>query len=323
METPPRPVPPTTSRPGGLPQPGSFQFQQQQQRPSLSYFIFLSILFFIISNNGGEVGVSERNSVDQLAAALARREMRRDGLAVWLGINTTYSASNGTNASEIIEFEPTSSLNPVLLPLVRQLVRQGEPLEHVFFPQNLTGIVKGRWAPGHWTYEQLGLEETFNVTSLVERANEAVPTVGEGSAPLNMTVESESVKGNETTLPQRRDRVGEGIAEKDVVANNDTVPSRVMVNQTTTFNRTELQAYFDFHLGGRVTFNNLREEQSSVIGPVVLPTKGDDSGTLLKARVGELAEWERSGPAVYLKVRHHLCSRMWLKLTLLIREISV
>ncbi|GAA5856131.1 hypothetical protein JCM9279_004922 [Rhodotorula babjevae] len=78
---------------------------QQPQRPSISYFVFLSLLFYLMnssSNQGNSLGLQPRDDdsfqrrLDHQRAALLRREARAEGIARWLGdsnSSTDYLAS--------------------------------------------------------------------------------------------------------------------------------------------------------------------------------------------------------------------------------------
>ncbi|KPV74291.1 uncharacterized protein RHOBADRAFT_54134 [Rhodotorula graminis WP1] len=79
---------------------------QQPQRPSISYFVFLSLLFYLMNSSqpqGNSLGLQPRDDdssfqrrLDQQRAALLRREARAEGIARWLGqsnSSTDYLAS--------------------------------------------------------------------------------------------------------------------------------------------------------------------------------------------------------------------------------------
>ncbi|GAA5888571.1 hypothetical protein JCM6882_009001 [Rhodosporidiobolus microsporus] len=93
--------------------------QAQQQRPSLTYFVFMALLFYLINTSPAPANLgrfrtdgSEQNA-DAIYSGrregLLRREARAEGLARWLGVG----AMNGTET-----FNGTSWLNSTHYPLV-------------------------------------------------------------------------------------------------------------------------------------------------------------------------------------------------------------
>ncbi|GAA5864721.1 hypothetical protein JCM8547_008281 [Rhodosporidiobolus lusitaniae] len=112
------PVLPQT-RPGVTGQP------VQQQRPSLTYFLFLSLLFYLINTNNPPLPALPQSPSEQLSASAARalaqsriltREARAEGLAQWTGewrnetvesgewLNSTLypEVANGTAPREVV-----------------------------------------------------------------------------------------------------------------------------------------------------------------------------------------------------------------------------
>lgn len=137
---------------------------------------------------------------------------------------------------------------------------------------------------GNWSLAQLGLPETYNTTEL------------RPEKPKEEAVEGEAAKEEEATTSTlvRRQLFNETI---------ETRPSPKLVNTTIEHNRTTLQNRFAWSTGGKVSFS-LKEEQSSVVGPVVLPKEGKEMewGQVLQMREGPKEWWEEEGPAVYLHV---------------------
>ena len=66
--------------------------QQQQQRGSVSYFLFLSLMFFMLSSSGPDT-----NAESHLRTALSRLKKERDDFEVWL---YPHRASNRTASEE-------------------------------------------------------------------------------------------------------------------------------------------------------------------------------------------------------------------------------
>lgn len=294
LDLPPIIVPPagggaaTPTPPGTLPLPVNqrlrFQQQQQQQRPSLSYLIFLSILFFFLSNRDESKPTDEEESTS-LRSALGQREARRDGLAHWLGVNMTFQ----TNDSLPIEFEPDSHVNRVLLPTMHKLLdrQTGIGFEQPRYHQNLTGFVRGNWRAVPWSLEDLVLDEVYNTTEIIKQV-----------------VQSEDIESadNSTSVIIRRQLDEGGLGNTTTLSSNMTSPAieYESVNITTTSNRTADRGDYPWTLGGKVSFN-LREERSSVTGA------GDNlmklvDGELVGMKEGQRGNWEEEGPVSYLHV---------------------
>lgn len=250
-----------------------------------------------------------------MRAALARREHRRDGLAVWLGVNATYEApQNGTNApSQLIEFAPVDHANPVLLPTWHALMDRKDG--RAFYPQNLTGFVKGRWGAEDWSFERLGLEEVYNTTTLREEVPEKLEEEEEAGALEEVGEEKDKLEEprdlGEEQASSAKAFVRRQLVDADpILANatdlsNSTLPT--MVNVTVSTNRTLSRADFAWLAGGKVSFN-LREEQTSIGGAVEAPEgREEDNGKLVEMKEGRDEDWEKEGPVTYLRVR----SRRW------------
>ncbi|KAM0746763.1 hypothetical protein T439DRAFT_329459 [Meredithblackwellia eburnea MCA 4105] len=284
--------------------------RSRQQQPNVSGFVFLSIMFFLLSNNGPDDPAAESAPLSRLLRNLHRREMRRDGLAVWLGVNTSYvnnTASNATslfgktalptnnstliplNESVPIPFEPHSNANPNLISLMHGLLDPPETQRPLHYSQNLTGLGKGRWnLQKEWDWNKLGIPEAYNRTKLVEKpldekeeeeakkkkAEESSRAGGNGEQKSGVRIAEE---GGEQSPEPPADPHGR-LGRRD---EGDTKPGlerigpegRVMVNVTETVNRTVARGDFPWAKGGKITFQ-LAEDQTSAVGPVLLP--GDE-----------------------------------------------
>lgn len=290
------------------PHPG---LQGQQQRPSLSYFVFLSILFWVISNNNspGEAYANsdERDhALERMTNQLHLREAKREGLAQWLGQGNmtlwnethTVTLDNGTtvptNASYAlpISFRPERHVNAALLPRIEQV--SAKPTPRAYYPQNVTGFIRGDWMMEQdWTLEKLGLHETFNTTELrlVEEPRNDTTTAAKAKQPARV----EDNPASPAQIVRRQ------VAEPVDTRGTAKVPAQKWVNVTITTNRTETRRDFPFEHGGKVSFN-LREEQTSAVGPIEELEPGRTDGELLQLRTsGIKAEWEKAGPVTYLK----------------------
>ncbi|KAK4698419.1 transmembrane E3 ubiquitin-protein ligase, partial [Phenoliferia sp. Uapishka_3] len=336
------PAPPATA--GGIPARGPIlptttftaaqiqAIRQQQQRPqnNMSSFIFLSILFFLLSNNGNEAAesASQSGGLDRLKSNLERRELRRDGLAQWLGLNTTYAqwnfnssnsqTSNSTNTTlppQPIPFTPDPHSNPALTPLLDSiLVPNPSSGGMLYYTQNLTGLTKGNWQMGDWSWDKLGLEEAYNTTREVEQKLEPEGGASKGKgvfAPVEPPSELGKVVSPEGDIPEPRDPLERraDLAEVDTKPGLELIsplavssPNITMVNVTTTTNRTLSRGSFPWSSGGKLTLQ-LVEDQTSAVGAVELP-KGplEDGKLLVETRVeGPREGWEEEGPVTYLR----------------------
>lgn len=283
-------------------------------------------MFFLLSNNGNEDPTAEVATLDKLKGNLERREMRRDGLAQWLGLNTTWinssvlSLPTNSTAPTPIPFTPTPHANAVLVPRLHALLDApaatgARPLH---FAQNLTGLGKGSWSVGDWNWESLGIPEAYNTTEEVEvrpdaSAKPAPPSVFVD--PLAADGAKPDVVGANGEVPEPRDP----LVRRAELAEVDTKPGleqidlpapvvpRVFENVTRTTNRTLARGQFPWAAGGKMTFQ-LVEDQSSAVGAVVLPTGAMEDGKLLVEREGSREPWEELGPVTYLRVSRRTCS---------------
>lgn len=254
--------------------------QQQQQRPSLSYLLVLSLIFFLVSNNGGGDAARGRDPsvLEQLRSNLHAKQARLLGLSHWLAIEPNRTQLEANSSLAMQPFQLSLHSNPTLVQtLDRLLKRQEEP--RPFYHHNLTGFVKGDWDPGHWDLAQLGLDEVYNTTtqreeSLPEREERIALEKGPNLVPRQVDVAPPVEPLNGTALP-------------------------VLVNVTTSSNRTTARASFPFLSDGKVSFN-LREEQSSAVGPIIPFGPQHQAGDLLQLRPPEM-EWENEGPVTWLK----------------------
>ncbi|BGP33521.1 hypothetical protein JCM10296v2_005325 [Rhodotorula toruloides] len=308
-----------------FPPPNGQVARVQQQRPDLRFIFFLMMMFWMMQSNGtqgpslaAQVSTGDVSAAEAYAnarAGLLRREARREGIARWLGVgnqtgewlNSTYfpdvangtapPASNGTayEAYRIENYAPHSDgeLMPVP-PLVRDMFADTTPKDegdYRLYQQNLTGFAKGSWHARRFTFEELGLNETWQETRVVVKKPEETDR-----AAANETVASEAA-----TLLLRRQ--------------NDTASSN-LTTVIDTFNRTSLRGSFPWL--SSLTANpltlrrshpamfNLRSLQTSATGPV-MPLPSDptlvDEGELLHMRQDDPAtwqDWEKEGPAVYV-----------------------
>lgn len=217
---------------------------------------------------------------------MTQRESRRDGLAQWLGANTTFQIVN-SNDSVPIEFKPDSHVNKVLLPTIHKLLDRQTGIEQRYH-QNLTGFVRGNWRAVPWSLEDLKLEEVYNSTEMIKQAVK-------DSEDLEST-------DNSTFVNIRRQLEAGGLGNNTMLSSNITSPAvkYEWVNITATTNRTADRGSYPWTFGGKVSFN-LREERSSVTGA------GDDllkltDGNLVGMKEGKREEWEEEGPVSYLRV---------------------
>ncbi|KAM0786572.1 hypothetical protein ACM66B_002028 [Microbotryomycetes sp. NB124-2] len=316
-----------------------------QQRPSLSYFVFLTMLLFMLSNNGSSgVTNDERAQIEQrLTNALHLRQAKREGLAHWLGIGnqthwdethpTSTLLENGTRVAldeasfaHVIPFEPNNHVNDAVLPLFKDLLddddenddkeRSGtSPSRQAYYAQNLTGFVRGDWSyDPDWTYDRLRLPEAYNTTEQRQQVTEDKDKdkdEGKAGADGGDQAGREEPAGDDRIVgaaagPFRRsiwprqddrDRHSPPPATSDA-ADHDDKPK--FVNLTVTTNRTEQRHEFPFTSGGKVSFN-VREEQTSAVGPILPLTPDWQDGQLLEIRPGGPTEpWEQAGPVTYL-----------------------
>ncbi|KAI5475790.1 hypothetical protein MNV49_000841 [Pseudohyphozyma bogoriensis] len=262
----------------------SSQFHPQPQRPSLSYFIFLSILFYTLQNN--QVNPYERDSRDAARLALQRDQLVRDGVAEAIGeplkYNTTaklIGAEEG-NVTDIhaIPYEVGTVDVPAMVRTqvadVLRLDGRAKAVEGRGMPMNVSGFIRGPWE-AITSLQELGLDETFNLTRQVPREE----------------VAEDGARGNANATVVRR---AEEATDKDKALKVDE-----MVNKTRTYNRTTLRGDFDFTTPGKMHWD-LIEWQEWAVGPFVEDAKGrDDDGELLIEREPK-EEWEKEGPAVFI-----------------------
>ncbi|GAA6016241.1 hypothetical protein JCM10207_000441 [Rhodosporidiobolus poonsookiae] len=323
--------------------------QQPQQRPSLTYFLFLSLLFYLInSSNPPSLAHLAQNNDDartvyhRKQAALLAREARAEGLARWLGTSETdgpylnstlypdiangtapvFADVNGTStqlneAFPIPVFHPSnrSELAPVV-PLVQRLFASTAPGDSPpVYPQNLTGFGKGSWEVLPFSWEEMGLNETWTEERIVEvrepeeGQNGTAVGAGEGEGLEPSSTGDEGTPGETSEAPatkeetlQRRQAGEDGTSP----ALNDTLPPSNLTTITETFNRTLHRGAFPWLSRSpphahRVSFN-LRSLQTQVVGPVVPLPEGLnelDDGEVLQFREAR-EEWEREGPVVYV-----------------------
>ncbi|GAA6014004.1 hypothetical protein JCM11491_003484 [Sporobolomyces phaffii] len=320
--------------PGTLPPPNGAVQTQVGQRPNISYFLFLSLMFYLLNYNNSAASsplafatpAASNSSTSPYAQARHRlllREARYEGLSRWLGasnasnldshgwLNSTYFPEATSNASTALRVTPFVPEDPREAPVVARdllggIMSRMEPLHHSrVYPQNLTGFVKGGWHARNYTFEQLGLNETWSVESRRRRTPAKLQEADSAST------DSTAADPTSTILEARQ----LATSSSAVVENNATVPlnSTTPANSTyetfsTTYNRTELRGSFPFAYQPRSSANkalfNLREVQLSATGPIVpLPSDGrdlDDAKLLQLREPGNWEDWERKGPVTYL-----------------------
>ncbi|GAA5895591.1 uncharacterized protein JCM6883_001557 [Sporobolomyces salmoneus] len=315
--------------PGTLPPPNGAAPVQVQQRPNISYFLFLSLMFYLLNYNNSASSpltftspssTSSNSTESPYAVARYRlllREARYEGLSRWLGasnqssidengwLNSTYfpsASSNSTTALKVTPFDPQRVEEPKIVTqeLLRGIMDRSSTMDSGrVYPQNLTGFVQGGWQSRLYTFEQLGLNETWQTETRRRNTSDSTPE----QAPTTET--------NSTNLLESRQ-----IANHSSLApinSTSSLNSTAPLNSTfeiitTTWNRTELRGSFPFQHQTRRYPNkalfNLREVQTSATGPVIaLPENGaelDDSQLLKLRETGDWEEWEKKGPVTYL-----------------------
>lgn len=267
---------------------GPFGGGARPQRPSVAYFMFLSLVFFMLSNNGpppsldGGTSSAARNAVSRFRAAFAARGHRRDGLALALGQNATFEdvklpsdvrwhrnassyatlGEGETPESSAFEYDlagsPALEFAPALVAQqAAELIERPAQVDEQLFAANLTGYIRGDWRA-----TDAGLPPTFNKTI---------------STPV-LDLRNETTNGT--------------------LASNATEAVNVT---TVAVNRTALRGSFDFERAGQLAFN-LREELRSA---VAIDDGDAEDHKAPKALSNPSEDWERLGPVSYL----HVCSR--------------
>ncbi|KAK4055811.1 hypothetical protein OIO90_003064 [Microbotryomycetes sp. JL221] len=299
-----------------------------QQRPSLSYFMFLTVLLFMMSNNGQPgVSLAERNEqLERMTNALHLRQAKREGLAQWLGVGNqtqweldhTIELDNGTRVtsnetwSDVIKFELDPHRNDALVPVLQNLLEDEQQSSDKtmqrpvaagqrFFAQNLTGFVRGDWTyDSQWSYAKLGLPEAYNTTEQRQKTDASDKDTSSSDSASQGTIPeppSDEAGGQARMVVRRNPQE----ASNDAATTKNTTEVSQLVNVTVTTNRTEQRHDFPFTQGGKVSFN-FREEQTSAVGPILPLTKDWKDGRLLEPRPGGANEsWEEAGPITYLR----------------------
>ncbi|GAA5976369.1 hypothetical protein JCM21900_001000, partial [Sporobolomyces salmonicolor] len=316
-----------------------------QTRPNYSYFIFLSLLFYLLSSNhppGSPLSFPPSSSSDSAFARarspLLLREARREGLARWVGasntsgesLNSTYfpdltnATYNETTRVAVIPFEPRTQLEPKILveEVLRGLMHRDEDAESRIYAHNLTGFVKGNWEARRWSFNELGLNETWTTETQVQPAPEgdAAGTESPSNATTSEPVASLRRRQLDPSSPSPSPSAPSPTASASPspsLSSNVTLPStHNLTTLTETHNRTLLRGSFPFlspsplssptrTLKPNKALFNLRSVQTSATGPVVFPPDDDetDDSQLLRVRPGDPSEWEpweRKGPVVYV-----------------------
>lgn len=308
------PLLPTTNPNGPTPAPSpGTAVLDVRRRPTITSGIWILLLFLFLNNgNNNQIGgPPDPEAANRMKRLLRIRELKRDGLAIWLGINTTYTNSStprvdpvestaGANATEEpIPFVPNNEGRlSALVPSLHSLL--GRNSRTHYYPQNVTGFVKGTWDREDWSYEKLGIEETFNTTALVKVEP---PPEGPSEEESEAEIRDETEVRDEAEI---RDEA-EGLVSRTLpnshykrqLPSNESIP---LVNVTTTTNRTESRGAFAWSEGGKVTFN-LREDLTSVVGAVdYVNSFKNGEGQLASLREGPKEPWELEGPVVYIRV---------------------
>lgn len=189
--------------------------------------------------------------------------------------------------------------------LERMMRRHADDEQRWVYPQNLTGFVKGGWHARNYSFQQLGLNETWQTVTTKRKATNST-----SGAIANSTVSD--ANSTASSLNPRRALDGTSAPpDNATLPLNVTSPldtSRDLDTVTTSFNRTELRGSFPFTYSANVFPNkalfNLREVQTSAVGPVVAPAEHDgpqDDSRLLRWRApGDWKDWEKKGPITYL-----------------------
>ncbi|GAA5926887.1 ubiquitin-protein ligase TUL1 [Sporobolomyces koalae] len=315
--------------PGTLPPPNGVGAPAVQQRPNISYFLFLSLMFYLLNYNNNSSptayalqppasGNASTTPYTRARYRLLLREARYEGLSRWLGasnsseidpqgwLNSTYfpnATSNATTALKVTRFELENPQEaPILVDdLTRGLFNSGSDSVSLrsnrVYPQNLTGFIKGGWNARPYTFPQLGLNETWQ-----EETRRRIRPNATDSALRNATSPGDT---NSTVLEIRAVP-----SIPPLVALNSSASSNATYETiTTTYNRTRLRGPFPFTFQPQSRPNkalfNLREVQTSATGPIV-PLSADvleqDDSKLLRLREGrdDWQAWEKKGIVTYL-----------------------
>ncbi|GAA5821138.1 hypothetical protein JCM3770_005689 [Rhodotorula araucariae] len=291
-----------------LPPPAQQAQRLQQQRPSVAYFVFLSLLFYLLNSNQNQsasLAFENRPTDDSFkhryAAAradLLRREARSEGIARWLGrsnrtgdyLNSTFfpTVAYGsaplpsapepnstappafTEAYRIPPFEPHSDgeLGPVPS-LVARLFADA-------IPRGQDGRVEARvypqnltgYAKGPWEARRYAFEELG--LNETWTTERLVEVTGADEAMNRTTGASKAdVEADVSTAPS--------LARRQLLAVNEVPTSGTSSTNFTTVvtvhNRTLLRGSFPWlpELPSSPTHHasfNLREVQTSAVGPV-------------------------------------------------------
>ncbi|GAA5879763.1 hypothetical protein JCM16303_004168 [Sporobolomyces ruberrimus] len=304
--------------------------------------VFLSLMFYLLNYNNSNTSPltftppsssSSSNSTTspyaQARYRLLLREARYEGLSRWLGatntsgidkegwLNSTYFPETTSNSSTAIKVTPFELQDPGEFPLLTRdalgamMDRNRNQVERVY-TQNLTGFVKGDWNMRNYTFEQLGLNETWTVESTrLRRIVQDEETLTNSTSPLlvNSTIlETRQLSDNKSSSTS--------LDNKTLSLLNSTIPNNSTYETiTTTYNRTQLRGSFlyshEVSTWPNKALFNLREVQTSATGPILTPfisssssnedeNEMDDSKLLEMRPEGDWQDWEKKGPVTYL-----------------------
>ncbi|GAA5889239.1 hypothetical protein JCM5296_005843 [Sporobolomyces johnsonii] len=286
-------------------------------RPNYSYFIFLSLLFYLLSSNhpsGSPLSFPPSSDSDSAFSRarnqLLLREARREGLARWVGasntsgewLNSTYfpdlttDTANETTRVAVIPFEPSTEGEPKVLvdAVLRQLMHRDQEADGRIYAQNLTGFVKGNWEARRWSFADLGLNETWTTERQVEpapggdAAGSESPSNATTSEPVASLRRRQLDASSPSPSPSSPTPTASASPSLSPSSNVTLSSTHNLTTLTETHNRTLLRGSFPFlspsplssptrSLKPNKALFNLRSVQTSATGPVVFPPDEDET----------------------------------------------
>lgn len=252
--------------------PGTADDQQQQavwqgieagRRPAPFHLMFLIVMMWMLTSsdntNGFDV-LTDQRAVDQARHNLRLRELRRDGLARWLGANESYAPVNASSGERPIELDLRGTPVPALVPVLSDLMTNYN--HESIYPYNLTGFINADWhLDKAWSFERLGFNETYNTTRRVQNTS---------ATPATTTLDSEAAL---------------------------TEPISTWYNQTVTVNRTANRGYFDWDATGGKIALNVHEDRRSIVG-LANDSVPWDLSNHVHLRL-PTQDWKSEGPVAY------------------------